>query len=102
MDKITNNISNNINKNVLKENVSKGNANIDSLGKNPSVIKSVTKENVVDINDAKMISADLAKSAPIDFDKVAKIKAAISAGQYPLDLDKLSDALMQAYREMKS
>ena len=49
-----------------------------------------------------MVSADLAKSAPIDFDKVAKIKAAISTGQYPLDLDKLSDALMQAYREMKS
>ena len=33
-----------------------------------------------------MISADLAKSAPIDSDKVAKIKAAISAGNYPLDL----------------
>ena len=102
MDKITNNISNNINKNVLKDNVSKGNANIESLGKSPSVLKPVNKENVVDINDAKMISADLAKSAPIDFDKVAKIKAAISAGHYPLDLDKLSDALMQAYREMKS
>ena len=102
MDKITNNILNNVNNNVSKDNVSKGIANIDSIGKSPSVIKSVTKENVVDINDAKMISADLAKSAPIDFDKVAKIKAAISAGQYPLDLDKLSDALMQAYREMKS
>ena len=33
MDKITNNISNNINKNVLKDNVSKGNANIESIGK---------------------------------------------------------------------
>ena len=59
-------------------------------------------EKVVDINDAKLISADLAKTPPIDGDKVAKIKAAISAGNYPLDLDKLSDALMQAYREMKS
>ena len=34
--------------------------------------------------------------------KVSKIKRAISAGEYPLDLDKISDALMQAYREMKS
>ena len=97
MDKITNNIFNNTNKIV-----SKGNSNIEGPGKKASVIKSGSEENVVDINDAKMISADLAKSAPIDFDKVAKIKAAISAGHYPLDLDKLSDALMQAYREMKS
>ena len=97
MDKITNNIFNNTNKNV-----SKGNSNIEGPGKNASVIKSGSDDNIVDINDAKMISADLAKSAPIDTDKVAKIKAAISAGHYPLDLDKLSDALMQAYREIKS
>jgi len=100
MDKITNNIFNNTNKNVSKDMYRL--SNIEGPGKNPSVIKSGSKENVVDINDAKMISADLAKSAPIDTDKVAKIKAAISAGHYPLDLDKLSDALMQAYREMKS
>ena len=46
--------------------------------------------------------SELASSPPIDFDKVSKIKKAISAGEYPLDLDKISDALMQAYREMKS
>ena len=102
MDKITNNIFNNTNKNVSKDSVSKGNANIESLGKNPSVIKSGSMENIVNINDTKMISTGLAESAPIDTDKVAKIKAAISSGNYPLDLDKLSDALMQAYREMKS
>jgi negative regulator of flagellin synthesis FlgM len=44
----------------------------------------------------------MAASAPIDADKVATIKEAISSGKYPLDMDKLSDALMQAYREMKS
>jgi flagellar biosynthesis anti-sigma factor FlgM len=82
--------------------VSKGNANVESLGKSPSVLKPIVKENIVDINNTKKISADLAKSAPIDTDKVSQIKAAISAGNYPLDLDKLSDALMQAYREMKS
>jgi flagellar biosynthesis anti-sigma factor FlgM len=102
MDKITNNIFNNTNKNVTRDNVSKDNFNVESLGKSVPVIKSGVNEKVVDINDGKMISAELAKSAPIDTDKVAKIKAAISAGNYPLDLDKLSDALMQAYREMKS
>ena len=50
----------------------------------------------------KKVISDLAESAPIDSDKVAKIKQAISSGNYPLDLDKISDALMQAYREMKS
>ena len=58
--------------------------------------------NVVDIKDTKRLVKEMAQSAPIDVDKVAKIKEAISSGKYPLDLDKLSDALMQAYREMKS
>ena len=62
----------------------------------------VMSSNVVDIKDTKKLVAEMAKSAPIDVDKVAKIKEAISSGKYPLDLDKLSDALMQAYREMKS
>ena len=46
--------------------------------------------------------SDLASSAPIDHDKVSSIKKAISTGNYPLDLDKISDALMEAYNEMKS
>ena len=57
---------------------------------------------MVDIKDTKKIVKEMAQSAPINADKVAKIKEAISTGNYPLDLDKLSDALMQAYREMKS
>ena len=38
----------------------------------------------------------------IDHDKVSSIKKAISSGNYPLDLDKISDALMEAYNDMKS
>ena len=57
---------------------------------------------LVSIKADKNIVSDLASSAPIDADKVASIKAAISSGNYPLDMDKISDALMQAYREMKS
>ena len=93
MDKITNNTFNNMHKHISKDK--------ENLGK-VSLIKSETIDNVVDLKDTKFITSNLAKSAPIDVDKVSKIKEAISAGNYPLDLDKVSDALMQAYREMKS
>ena len=97
MDKITNNILNNIPKNDVKDSKPshKNKVNADILDKSLS-------SNVVNINDTKMLVKEMAQSAPIDVDKVAKIKEAISSGKYPLDLDKLSDALMQAYREMKS
>ena len=98
MDKITNNIVNNLPKKEIKEAYKSLN---DLANASPSVDKSMSSK-VVDIKDTKKLVAEMAKSAPIDVDKVAKIKEAISSGNYPLDLDKLSDALMQAYREMKS
>ena len=97
MDKITNNISNNIHLKDVKDSKSSLNNKVrtDTLDKSLS-------SNVIDIKDTKKLVKEMAQSAPIDVDKVAKIKEAISSGKYPLDLDKLSDALMQAYREMKS
>ena len=97
MDKITNNILNNISKTDVKDSKPsyENKVNADILDKSLS-------SNVVNINDTKKLVKEMAQSAPIDVDKVAKIKEAISSGKYPLDLDKLSDALMQAYREMKS
>ena len=50
----------------------------------------------------KNVVNELASNAPIDHDKVSSIKKAISSGNYPLDLDKISDALMEAYNDMKS
>ena len=74
--------------------------------------KASVKETIVnvEVNDGvsdsikanKKVVSELASSAPIDVDKVSQIKKAISSGDYPLDLDKISDALMQAYREIKS
>ena len=98
MDKITNNIVNNLPKKEIKEN----NKSLNDLANSSPSVDKVMSSNVVDIKDTKKLVAEMAKSAPIDVDKVAKIKEAISSGKYPLDLDKLSDALMQAYREMKS
>jgi len=39
--------------------------------------------------------------APIDTAKVSAIKEAISKGDYPIDLDKVADALLEAYKDIK-
>ena len=97
MDKITNNIVNNIPKKDVRDTNPSLSNNLDIVSSDKSM-----SSNVIDIKDTKKLVKEMAQSAPIDVDKVAKIKEAISSGKYPLDLDKLSDALMQAYREMKS
>ena len=97
MDKINNNIVNNIPKKDIK-----GSQTFPNDRSNTGSVDNVFSSNVVDIKDTKKIVKEMAQSAPINADKVAKIKEAISTGKYPLDLDKLTDALMQAYREMKS
>ena len=102
MDKITNNIASNISNNTTKNDTKASKASISEASDNSVDVKVDERAKLVNINDSKKIISDLASSAPIDTDKVAKIKAAISTGNYPLDLDKISDALMQAYREMKS
>ena len=94
VDKITNSIVNLENKN------SKNSAKVDnSLSK----INNYGRKNSTDIKiENKKVIDELASSAPIDHDKVSSIKKAISSGNYPLDLDKISDALMEAYNDMKS
>ena len=97
MDKITNNILNNIPKKDVKDSKPSLNDKVDIATSDKNM-----SSNVVDIKDTKKLVKEMAQSAPVDVDKVAKIKEDISSGKSPLDLDKLSDALMQAYREMKS
>ena len=94
VDKITNSISN------LDNKTAKNSAKVNnSIGK----VNNYRSENSADIKiEHKSIINELASSAPIDYDKVSSIKKAISSGNYPLDLDKISDALMEAYNDMKS
>ena len=94
VDKITNSLIN------LENKTSKNSANVkNSISK----VDNYGSENSTSIKiDQKSVVSDLASSAPIDHDKVSSIKKAISSGNYPLDLDKISDALMEAYNEMKS
>ena len=94
VDKITNSIIN------LENKTSKNSAKLkDSIIK----VENYGSKNSANIKiENKNIIEDLASSAPIDHDKVSSIKKAISSGNYPLDLDKISDALMDAYNDMKS
>ena len=63
-----------------------------------------TDNDSVELKSAEMAIAarDMASVAPVDMDKVNRIKLAIKEGKYPIDIDKVSDALMDAYREMKT
>ena len=44
---------------------------------------------------------EMAKEPPIDKASTTRIKNAIANGSYPLDLDKIADALYDAYKELK-
>lgn len=94
VDKITNSIVN------LENKTSKNSAKLkDSISK----VENYGSKNSANIKiEHKNVINDLASNAPIDHDKVSSIKKAISSGNYPLDLDKISDALMDAYNDMKS
>ena len=68
MDKIRNNIVNNIPKKDLKD--AKPSLNI---AVNRESKDQIISSNVVDIKDTKMLVKEMAQSAPVDVDKVAKI-----------------------------
>ena len=44
----------------------------------------------------------LAEAPPIDVEAVRRIKDAIARGAYPIDVDRISEALMDAYRGLKT
>ena len=65
-----------------------------------------TQTNSEKTNDEVQISSelkvkDMSAEAPIDSVKVSAIKDAIARGDYPVDLDKVADALLQAYSDIK-
>ena len=46
--------------------------------------------------------AQLAEAPPVNTEAVRRIKDAISRGEYPINVDRISEALMDAYRDMKT
>ena len=64
----------------------------------------VSASDSVELKSADVPSSikQMASSAPIDEVNVNRIKEAIKRGEYPINIDRISEALMDAYREMKS
>ena len=58
----------------------------------------------VELKSADVSSSvkQMASSAPIDDVNVNRIKDAIKRGEYPIEIDRISEALMEAYRELKT
>ena len=66
---------------------------------------SATMDNTNKVSNVKISSElklkGMSSEAPIDTVKVSAIKEAISKGDYPINLDKVADALLQAYKDIK-
>jgi negative regulator of flagellin synthesis FlgM len=58
----------------------------------------------VELKSAENMSVvkQMAASAPLDQVNVDRIKDAIKRGEYPIDIDRISEALLEAYKEMKN
>ena len=98
IDKLSNiNIGNSQNKKVSDEN--KGKETNIKVSKNTHVHSEKTNDDVQISSELK--AKDMISDAPIDTVKVSAIKEAIARGDYPVDLDKVADALLQAYSDIK-
>ena len=98
IDKLNNiSIGNSQNKRVSDENKGKE-ANI-KVSKDIHINSEKTNDDVQISSELKV--KDMSADAPIDSVKVSAIKDAIARGDYPVDLDKVADALLQAYSDIK-
>ena len=93
-------------KNVATRPDVRANPNNGSRSAKPVAISGSMKGQVdsVKLNslDSVPVVKDMASAAPINKENVNRIKDAIRRGEYPIDLDRVSDALMEAYKEMKT
>ena len=72
-------------------------------GQHSTAKAAVAASDSVQLNQLRsLLSQEMAVAAPVDMNNVNRIKSAIKEGKYPIDIDKISDALMDAYRELKS
>ena len=98
IDKLNNiNMGNSQNKRVSDENKAKETNS--KVSKDTHVNSEKTNDDVQISSELKV--KDMSVEAPIDSVKVSAIKDAIARGDYPVDLDKVADALLQAYSDIK-
>lgn len=55
---------------------------------------------VTDLSSKEQV-ADMAARPPINIEAVSRIKEAIASGNYPIDLDRVSEKLFENYLEMQ-
>ena len=97
IDKINNiNASNAQSKRSVEENKTKvsGSDNTVAKRENGGTVDKVEINSNTD-------TMEMAKNAPVNLDKVSAIKNALSKGDYPMDIEKVADALLQAYKDIK-
>ena len=75
-----------------------GSSTPDSAKVAPAVLDTVK---VSEAASPQLVS-QLSANPPIDGEAVSRIKNAIAEGKYPVDVDLISDALMDAYRDLKT
>ena len=94
------NLNNRINVQVKNENKvaqNLNNANSTNIG------NSISADKVeVGGSTGAVAALELAKTPHVDSAAVNRIKQAISQGDYPVDVDRITDALMDAYLELKT
>jgi negative regulator of flagellin synthesis FlgM len=95
-----------ISKNVATRPEVRPNSNSGSRSAKPEANIGSLKSQVDNVKlnslDSQSVVKDMASAAPINKENVNRIKDAIRRGEYPIDLDRVSDALMEAYKEMKT
>ena len=73
-----------------------------SSGDNKVTVNKNSSSNTENIKISQELGvANLSKEPTLDLDKVSAIKNALSRGDYPIDLEKVADALLQAYKDIK-
>tara|TARA_B100000886_G_scaffold328750_1_gene277429 strand:- start:256 stop:570 length:315 start_codon:yes stop_codon:yes gene_type:complete len=102
IDQIKNNISkadvNGSNSNSKKASLDSAKVSVQNINSSKSIEKNIEK--VTQFISKERIK-DMAKQPPIDKASTTRIKNAIANGSYPIDLDKIADALYDAYKEIK-
>ena len=98
IDKINNINAGNSQNKRLSDEIRDKESNI-KVSKDTQTNSEKTNEQVKISSELKV--KDMSAEAPIDSVKVSAIKEAIAKGDYPVDLDKVADALLQAYQDIK-
>ena len=102
IDQIKNNLNSLNNANSSRANVEGKKTTTSEVTKiNQSSSKTESDSSVVSKFVKRKKIKDMAKEPPIDRESTSRIKNAIANGSYPIDLNKIADALFDAYKEMK-